>query len=442
MQRLSLLIYSALLIMMFSGCGTSRYYSTLPPSGEKDLNIGAARFSLVDLNFKYTRTGTPIDKYSEWMEKKDYDARARALYPKVFSDDFTALPVLVEVNASYDDSSLQRAAMFTGLLTLGVIPFPGTASRGFAVQTDVLDAGGEFLARDKKEFEFNQVMSMSVIGPLGLIPFPGKSDLPRDGLILLIPFNDAYSLTKHQDYIVDCIIEAVVHVLRTVDIARLDNAYQARRARLKEFNIGGRQYWTFLVPSFSKGFKNQERADLFNVLLYKDLPKRSVAPLESVTVAWRDEDGRWQPTTGYLRTASVLTRVKTLIENGCPARIVIDTPASPPLEDFINLPGGIITASDLRWSNGILLEAKNKTLPSLLQEKSADELIALTTRIEKNILSLNEASERAKDRAQQIVEKGNGDPGPDRGMSILFRQRIEVLKPILRAIKMRIAAMG
>ncbi|MCE5275429.1 MAG: hypothetical protein LLG43_09850, partial [Deltaproteobacteria bacterium] len=98
-----------------------------------------------------------------------------------------------------------------------------------------------------------------------------------------------------------------------------------------------------------------------------------------------------------------------------------------------------LTADNLRWSNGVLLEAKNRSLPKVLKEKSGSELVGLATRIEKSILDLNEQSERAKDRAQTKVEKGDGDPAPDRELSVLCRQRIEILKPILAAVKQQAA---
>ncbi|MEN6448328.1 MAG: hypothetical protein ABFD70_11460, partial [Syntrophaceae bacterium] len=150
-----------------------------------------------------------------------------------------------------------------------------------------------------------------------------------------------------------------------------------------------------------------------------------------------DGSGKWTPVTGYLRRTKNLTAVGVLMENGAPARIAVRTVEEPPLEDFIETPS--LTADNLRWSNGVLLEAKNRSLPKVLKEKSGSELVGLATRIEKSILDLNEQSERAKDRAQTKVEKGDGDPAPDRELSVLCRQRIEILKPILAAVKQQAA---
>jgi hypothetical protein len=95
----------------------------------------------------------------------------------------------------------------------------------------------------------------------------------------------------------------------------------------------------------------------------------------------------------------------------------------------------------LRWSNSILLDAKNRSLDRLLREEGRDALLVMATRIEKSILELNEQAERSKDKAQSLVEKGEGDPAPDRELSILCRQRIEILKPMLAAVKGAAAGM-
>ena len=150
-----------------------------------------------------------------------------------------------------------------------------------------------------------------------------------------------------------------------------------------------------------------------------------------------DESGNWRPVRSYLRSARTLTQVSVLIENNVPVRAVVRTPDTPPLEDFIDTPdlSGSDRAEILRWSNGVLLEAKNRSLENVLKQESRDTLLSLATRIEKSILDLSAQAERAKDRAQTMVEQDQGDPAPDRELSILCRQRIEILKPVLAAVK-------
>ncbi len=91
-------------------------------------------------------------------------------------------------------------------------------------------------------------------------------------------------------------------------------------------------------------------------------------------------------------------------------------------------------------SNDAIIVAKARDLPGILHDGTSAELTALCVRLEQTILGLNHASEVAKDKAQQAA--ANGDPqqlDELRGLSICYRERIEILKPILAALKEEIA---
>lgn len=427
------------LLTFLSGCGSMRMASSLRPSGETSLALGKARFSLISYKGVYDRNDLSAKAWMDQITPDFLAQRARILYPNIFTDEWTALPVMVKADGTYHETSMKISVFFT-VLTAGVIPFPGKMSMDLSVSSDVRDALGESLITKDTTFEVEQVIWMSLIGPLGAIPIPGQADLPRDGVFLMIPLTkDAYSATKLPTYVADCIVESVVKDLRSADPALLETAYKARTSRLQDVTIDGRTFWSFLAPSLSQ---DTGKPVAFSAMLYKEHPRRGSAPYEQVVVARSDGNGNWIPETGYLRHAKSLTAVSVLMDNGVPAKIAVRAVDEPPLEDFIDTPGltGADRSDNLRWSNGVLLEAKNRSLAKLLKEKTTDELLTLVTRIEKSILDLSEQAEQAKDRAQAIVEKGQGDPASDRELSVLCRQRIEILKPILAAIKQEAAA--
>jgi hypothetical protein len=423
-----------LVVLILSGCGSVRYSSTLQPSGDKELRFGQARFSLIDFSTVYDKKNLGAETRMKNIDQDLVVTRAKTLYPNLFTDDWTGLPLMVKTDVVYDDTSSVTSAVLSAL-TVGIIPFPGVTKLSFTVATNARDALGDSLTDKDVKFVLEEGLWVSLLSPLGCIPVPGRADLPRDAILLFIPLTkDAYSKTKLPYFTADCIVEAMVQALRSVEPARIETAYQARQSRLQEVMIDGRHYWCFLAPTLTQ---NQEKAGLFTALLYQDYPKRGMKPWAQVTVARRDEAGVWHPVAGYLRSAKNLTTISALLENGVPAKVAVRVIEEPPLEDFIDNPGlfGSDAAANLRWSNGVLLEVKNRSLPMVLREKSRDELLSLITRIEKAILDLNEQAEQAKDRAQNKVEKGAGDPAPDRELAVLLRQRIEVLKPILTAIK-------
>jgi hypothetical protein len=99
------------------------------------------------------------------------------------------------------------------------------------------------------------------------------------------------------------------------------------------------------------------------------------------------------------------------------------------------------TVDRARARNRAIIAAKNQRLPAMLRDNKTDELSALVVKIEQTILDLNHESEVAKDRAQQAMAN-NGPAGQIeelRGLTISYRERIELLKPILSALKEEIA---
>lgn len=109
-----------------------------------------------------------------------------------------------------------------------------------------------------------------------------------------------------------------------------------------------------------------------------------------------------------------------------------------------------------RARNRALVAAKTQQLPYILRNWKTDELTALTVKIEQTILDLNHECEVAKDQAQQSVADGSsentrparGDASQTaapiqleetRGLAICYRERIELLKPILTLLKEEIA---
>jgi len=413
---------AVLIVFSLNACASIRYESTIKPSNDKALTMGDVRFSIINLE----------------GNDDGLAARSREVYPDLFTDEWAGLPVVVKTDTS-SDSSIDRSAFLTGFFGLGIIPFPGTEKTSYSVETSLIDSMGERIPAGKVDFEFKKVQWMTVLSPLGMMPVAGPSDIPRDYFnIFNITENASKAYNREITYKSSCHVEAIVKSLATADRKKLENDYQVRKRRLQEIMIEGRHCWSYLAPSISGG---KSQADGFTVLIYGDYPKRGVQPMDAVIVARKDQTGAWHPVNGYLHFTDTLTAAGVLMDNGAPSRVVVRTVDEPPLEDFIETPDlkGADRARSLRWNNGVLLQAKNRSLLKILREKSKDELLALVTRIEMSILDLSEQSERAKDRAQTMVQKGEGDPAPERELSILCQQRIEVLKPILAALKQEAA---
>jgi hypothetical protein len=114
-----------------------------------------------------------------------------------------------------------------------------------------------------------------------------------------------------------------------------------------------------------------------------------------------------------------------------------------PLPDLLT--GAEKSVAFARARNRALIAAKNQQLPAILREKRTDELAALVVKIEQTILDLNHECEVAKDRAQQATANPDASSGRGptvdelRDLSISYRERIELLKPMAVAIREEIA---
>ena len=113
--------------------------------------------------------------------------------------------------------------------------------------------------------------------------------------------------------------------------------------------------------------------------------------------------------------------------------------------------------------NRALIAAKTTQLPDILRNWKTVELTALVVKVEQTVLDLNHECEVLKDKAQQTVVDESNDRAAaaagrrlpqgvmeaeqarldeQRGLAISYRERIELLKPILAALKEEIANRG
>ena len=430
LQRLIVLILAGIFA---AGCGSMRIVSTLKPSYDSGIAIDNIRFRIADFSLIYDKTDIQTINYVKSITEELLHSRAMALYPEIFSDRWTALPVAVTASAKVEPHP--AGALMSGF-TAGVIPFPSSFVVNIDIDANVRGPDGEALVKgDTTHFEVSEVIWVSLIGPLGCIPVPGQSDLPRDGIFLFIPLTrDAYSKTKLPTYIADCMVEAIVKKLRAIDPAILNAAYKARVSGLQDVKINGRVAWCFLAPVISE---KEGRAFAFRAFFYRNYPKQNAKPFEVIEVAKKGPDGRWFPETGYLRSASTLTAVTAVMDKGVPVKVVVKEVTEPPIEDFINLPAKH-TADDIRWNNQVLIDAKNSSLLTLMSRGSRQEITGLITRIEKAMLNLIEKVQMADSKAKQIVLNG-GDPTAVNRMAVLYRQRITIFKSILSALKRAVA---
>ena len=437
-----LAIFAAVFVL--TGCGSMRFATTLKPEPEmKEQQIAdGVKFSIVQFNAKQDREKTstkflffpikiaPVTGVSAPGLRK----HATDVYPRLFGNDFTDLAVSLNVDCK---CSNYEWGEWIQNLTFGTVPFPAWVNIDCKIHTRVWGDDG-CVVNGTNSFTQKFSWWRAIYTPLGILPIPGFSDSRTTAIFLDDDFDDWKFRARLSELSMDSLTEAVARSIGQADPAKLKAASESRKARLRQVDINGKTFWSFLGFGFSK---SKDQPDVVCLSLYREYPTRGAKLVERVVVA-RLEDGKWQPVTGYLRSIKELTAAGVLLVEGKPSKVVIKKVDMPPLEDFIELPQKS-TVDYIRWSNGILVEIKNSTLPRLMREKNPDYLINLVTRIEKAVLELNEQAQMADSRVQEMVVEGKGaDPTQANKLSVLCRQRIAIFKPILAALKQSVAARG
>jgi hypothetical protein len=431
----SLIRWAAVLgsVILLSGCISQRSVSTLKETPGAAATLAGMKFRVAMTEGAGLATTNAISLQQGLVHT----------HPELFTNDLDAIPLVIRQKSEVDHQIV--GAIITGL-TLGIIPLP--AHSGFHMELGVTpwSSSGALLPESVISYERRDHGWLSIFTPLGLIPIPGRSDIPRmTGLAMDEAGMIAYA--KKQGALTESSLhKAMVSALANMDQQVLRQYWNKRQALpVINVTIDGRHYAGRMLPAFSKNLRQPEGADEYRLVLRNiDMQGESQrTTTHEFPVARLDAIGTWQVLRIYLPFASRPTIATALLENGVPARAIVLPVDNPPLNDFIDPPvsSDQLTSAPVRWSNGILLQIKNSSLTNELRTLPVNELQQLLTRLETAMLDLNERSGRANDRAQQAIEKGES-PDAQREMASVYRQRLEILKTITGTVRQEAAMRG
>lgn len=416
-------------LALISGCMSQRSISTLEANPSAAATLAGMKFRIADLDSKGGYT-TNVASLQQGLV---------LTYPQLFTDEVTAIPLVVRLNSETDNQ--MAGAIITGL-TLGVIPLP--AHSGFRMEVGVTPWRLDGAAMPESSIRYKRTDHgwMSIFTPLGLLPVPGRSDIHRKTSLLLSDDQGLEAYTNEQmEFSASELRKAIITALAKSNLDALHQLWTVRQS-VPSFavDIDGRHFEARLTPTFSKGLRQPGGADEYRLFLtlVKAPGSTAATTTYSPLVARKDESGAWQIQRPYLTIASRPTIATALLENGASARGLILTVDNPPIGDFIDTPLGAGSSGLLRWSNGILLHIKNSSLNNELHGLPLGELQYLMTRLESSMLDLNERNGRANDGAQQAIEKGES-PEALRELATLYRQRLEILKTITGTVRQEAA---
>lgn len=398
-KSLALLI---LILLFSSGCATVSMHGMLEydPS-KKDSKIDDVKFSLIVIKNNY-----PINMTEKAKEK----------YPHIFSNEFTSLPISISLNCSSERVDHNEGALIYSL-TLTLVPGPLDSKIDKCSGSIELNAPDGFLIKSNINYYFDRMTWV-----------PGPLHLP------LVPL--VHSRKKFEPLEEETLIEYAFRSISEVGPSRLKDTYNYRKARLQKVTIYGEPYWVFV------GLKQSEKAmkegrgehDIADARFYKDYPQLLAQPIDNIVIAIKEND-RWKPKMSVPRRLGLkkLTMVSAKIQDGRPLGVEIKEDVRPKIEYFLYLtnpndPG------EIRWSNNMLVDAKNLTFSDDLKEKDRDSLVQMQIELEKEILRLNENLSKLELSLQQKLVK-NEDVRAENELIPLYQQRLSIFEALLTSLK-------
>lgn len=422
-------------VLLLAGCMSARGTSTL-----KEVPDAAQRLAGLQFRVMAVEEGGASGQDATLRLQQQMNQA----YPRLFSDDLEAIPLVVRMKTEQDNNSV--GAVISGFFTLGTIPLPSWTGFSREIGVTPWTASGAAMPESVIRYTRRDHVWVTVFTPLALIPMPGRSDMDRDVGTL---FNaesgwKAYSRKQHAFNELN-LQKAVIGALAGLDVAALRRLAEERKALPAiEVDIDGRHYSGRLLPAFSQGLRQAGGADEHRLVLRSTDVRdgRQTITTHYIPVARRGTDGTWQAQRSYLTFSSRPMLATALLVDGLPRQPVVMPVEQPPLADFLEAPETRPeTAGPVRWSNGILLQIKNTSLAAELGGKTLPELQQLLTQLESRLLDLNERVGRANDAAQQAIEKGQS-PDALRELAVVYRQRGEILKAILGQVRQEAAGRG
>lgn len=417
-------------VVLLSGCIAQRSISTLKETPGATTTLAGMKFRVA-----MAEGSGPGSTSASDLQQGLVNAQ-----PELFSNDLEAIPLLIRQKSETDQQIV--GAIITGL-TLGIIPLP--AHTGFQMEVGVTpwSGNGALLPESVIRYVRRDHGWLTIFTPLGLIPIPGSSDIPRMSGLVMNEAGMADYAKKQGAFSAATLQKAVVSALANMDQQALRQYWNKRQALPSvSLDIDGRHYVGRMLPTFSKNLRQPEGADEYRLIL-RNVDVQGNAQrttTHEIPVARLDTMGAWHVLRTYLPFASRPMVATALLDNGVPTRAMVLPVDNPPLNDFIDPPVSPdqVAAAPVRWSNGILLQIKNSSLATELRTLPLGELQQLLTRLETAMLDLNERTGRANDRAQQAIEKGES-PDAQREMATVYRQRLEILKTITGTVRQEAA---
>ncbi len=201
--------------------------------------------------------------------------------------------------------------------------------------------------------------------------------------------------------------------------------------------LGAATYWATYNIAVAKKAEASTREYVLE--LHQSRPRRGAAPWRSVVLGdsrlAADAPWRWRdPRDVVLYADQRLWNPEWKVEGPQAQLAAVAFKERPVAAKELFAPDGLGGLAPADW-NDLLVAWKTRDLVGLLREGRTGDLKDHVAQIEQLALRANEAAERETDEAQKLMSAGKPGSELHRGAALAYRARLEILKPVLAAMK-------
>jgi len=175
-------------LLVTNGCTSTRFLSSIKKQSLESHEFSGYKLKIVSVAVLQSYFELEADTMHTITipsaSADDYMKIAMERYPSLFSKDPNAFPVSVTVRDTWFSHSMFIPTL-TDLLSAGTLPgYPNEVILNINAEIVFSDHDSHEICLDIVRFERSNHTWLSVFTPLGLIPVPGHSDLPKASAVM------------------------------------------------------------------------------------------------------------------------------------------------------------------------------------------------------------------------------------------------------------------
>ncbi|MBE9536570.1 MAG: hypothetical protein IMF07_05260 [Proteobacteria bacterium] len=227
------LLLGLLLAPFITGCLSTRYASTIKKQDFQTAEGVKFNIKTVEISTAQNKYAPPIDgPYREALRRKLIMEEAQKAYPGHFARGGDAIPIDLEIDINLRDS--WRKSFTWSLASLYILPFIRTMETDVELNIKVRGQGNELLIEKASEFRQESKGWWTLSSPLGLIPIPGKSDIPRVTTMFGMGMSSqSPEAATRRRFLRTSVVNSIVETLKGLEMQKVVASYK-RSKRLAE----------------------------------------------------------------------------------------------------------------------------------------------------------------------------------------------------------------